>query len=421
MAAASSPQVRAHARNALFARQPICDDLQRVVGYELLHRGFAGDGLAATSSVLVSALGDIGLDATIGATKAWVNVEAQFLLEIDPLPFGPERIVLELLEGAEPTRPLLERMQLLRNQGFSIALDDFTWDQAMMPLVRLADVIKLDVLALGVDGVAQTVKMLAPFRKTIVAEKVEDVATAEACRAAGATLFQGYWFCRPELVSGRPVPAVRRASLSAVSELSRPDAGLEEIQRAVTLDAGLSLRLLRHLNSAWMALPHRVGSVHQAVVMFGERRMKQWAMLHVLAGITGGREALLTVALVRARTAELIAGLHGADDTESWFASGLLSVSDALTCAPMNEIVSELPLADAVRSALLERTGPMGEALNACERCEHGTETDQTILGLYAEAVAWAQPVAVAAASVPVEESDPAPALVAAVEDRSRV
>jgi c-di-GMP phosphodiesterase len=397
MAAASHHLVHAHARNALFARQPICDDRQRIVGYELLHRGFASDGHAATSSVLVSALGDVGLDATIGSTRAWVNFDAQFLLDLDPLPFGPERVVLELLEGAEPTRELLQRLQQLRREGFSIALDDFAWDPALLPLVRLADIVKLDVLTLGPDGVAANVRALAPFRKTIVAEKVEDVATAEWAGAAGCTLFQGYWFCHPELVSGRPVPTVRRASLAAVAELSRPDAGLEEIQQAVTLDAGLSLRLLRHLNSAWMALPHRVGSVHQAVVLFGERRMKQWAMLHVLAGISGGREALLTVALVRAHTAELMAAQFGTTDTESWFACGLLSVADALTCTPMGEIVGELPLDDNVRAALLSRGGAMGAALDACERCELGTETDPALLGLYAEAVAWAQPVVVAA------------------------
>ncbi len=398
--AAASDVVPEHARNALFARQPICDENQRIVGYELLHRGFASDGRAATSSVLVSALGDIGLDATIGATKAWINIEAQFLLDIDPLPFGPERITLELLEGAEPTRELLQRLQELRSLGFSIALDDFSWDPRLLPLVRQADTIKLDVLVLGLDGLAETIKQLAPFRKTIVAEKVEDAATAEAARAAGCTLFQGYWFCRPELVSGRPVPTVRRQSLIAVAALSNPSAGLEEIQEAVTLDAGLSLRLLRHLNSAWMALPHRVASVHQAVVMFGERRMKQWAMLHVLAGISGGREALLTIALVRARTAELIAARHGSSDTESWFACGLLSVADALICAPMDEVLSELPLSDSVRVALLERGGPMGAALDACERCETGTETDPEMLATYAEAVAWAQPVAVAAKPV---------------------
>src|SRR4029077_12631832 len=98
--AAASNDVPVHARNALFARQPICDEGQRVVGYELLHRGFAPDGAAATSSVLVSALGDVGLDATIGSSRAWVNFEADFLIAMDPLPFGPERVVIELIEGA---------------------------------------------------------------------------------------------------------------------------------------------------------------------------------------------------------------------------------------------------------------------------------------------------------------------------------
>jgi EAL and modified HD-GYP domain-containing signal transduction protein len=132
--------------------------------------------------------------------------------------------------------------------------------------------------------------------------------------------------------------------------------------------------------------------------------MKQWAMLHVLAGISGGREALLTVALVRARTAELMAMQRNAQDTESWFACGLLSVADALICAPMDEVLGELPLSEVVRSALVDRRGAMGAALEACERCEAGTETDPDVLALYAEAVAWAQPVVSAAAPVGAHE-----------------
>src|SRR5439155_9175665 len=154
------------APTAFFARQPICDAQQRIAGYELLYRGErTGDGTvpddrAATAQVLIGALGDIGLDQTVGPHPAFVNVTAQFLIEVDPLPLPPTRVVLELLEDAVPTPQLLARLDALRAEGYRIALDDFVLEPRLMRLVERADIIKVDVRALGVAGAAATAAKL---------------------------------------------------------------------------------------------------------------------------------------------------------------------------------------------------------------------------------------------------------------------
>ena len=156
------------------------------------------------------------------------------------------------------------------------------------------------------------------------------------------------------------------------------------------IDAGLSLRLLRQLNSVALALPNRISSIHQAVVLLGERRLKQWTMLHLLAGVGSGRQALLATALVRARMCELLAIESGVREPDAWFAAGLFSIVDALTGAPIAAVAQELPLANDVRDALVDRSGPMGDALNAVIACELSGDSDAATLRHYGAAIAWA-------------------------------
>jgi EAL and modified HD-GYP domain-containing signal transduction protein len=381
---------------ALFARQPICDAQQRIAGYELLYRGErTGDGAiangaAATAQVLTGALGDVGLDQAVGSHPAFINVDARFLLDVDPLPLSPTRVVLELLENAVPTTELLARLDALRAEGYRIALDDFVFEPGLAALVRRADIVKVDVRALGVAGAVAAARDYNRYDVTLLAEKVENQAEQAACAAAGYELFQGWWFCRPELVEGTPIPSLSLGCLAAAADLASSTAGLPEIEAAVRIDAGLSLRLLRQLNSVAMALPHRISSIHQAVVMLGERRLRQWTMLHLLASVAPGHQALLATALVRARMCELLAIRDAAPDPEAWFACGLFSIVDALTGVPMAAVAQELPLAADVSAALVERSGPMGAALDRAIDCEALGDADTDTLRQYGAAIAWA-------------------------------
>src|SRR5690606_30929944 len=85
----------------------------------------------------------------------------------------------------------------------------------------------------------------------------------------------------------------------------------EALEDLVCRDPGLTMRLLRLLNSAAFPLRRRVHTVHDALVMLGVRTVRQWAMLIVLAGLPRTRDELLPHALVRARLLERLADLRG--------------------------------------------------------------------------------------------------------------
>jgi c-di-GMP phosphodiesterase len=382
------------ASSVAVARQPILDQRQQLRGYELLHRGMATYGEQATAQVLLAAYGDIGLRQIVGSAPAWINVTRRFLLDTDPLPLAPQDVVLELLEDQRIDDDLLGRLQELHAAGFTIALDDFTYSKDAEDLLALASIVKVDVMAGGHNHAKEQADLLRPFGVRLLAEKVEDRGMFAWCLGLGYELFQGYFFCKPEIVTGREIPTSVSSSLQDIAVLSRADATFEEIEAVVARDPGLTLRLLRLLNSASFSLRKRVTSVHEAVTMLGSRTVRQWAMLLVLGGISTNCDELVPTALSRARTLSRLAEGRGGD-TDVAFSVGLLSVADALLGVTMQDALEGLPLVEAVTDALLHRAGADGAALTAVLDYEWGMGpvgdpgAHDPLGEAYAEALSW--------------------------------
>jgi EAL and modified HD-GYP domain-containing signal transduction protein len=391
----TGPQMNAQTTSSVaVARQPILDVGRRLKGYELLHRGDRTYGEKATAQVLVAAFGELGLRTLVGSQPAFINVTRRFVLDVDPLPLPPDEVVLELLEDQALDDLLLGRLVELDAAGFRIALDDFSYRPDADDVLRLASIVKVDVLAGGPDHAARQAELLRRFDVTLLAEKVEDEAMFQHCRDLGYELFQGYFFCKPELVSGREIPGASASALHDIAVLSRSDATFEEVEAVVTRDPGLTLRLLRLLNSASYALRRRITSVHEAVHMLGARTVRQWAMLLVLGGIESNCDELVPTALSRARTLFSLAERRGGD-TDVAFSVGLLSVADALLGVPMQEALAGLPLSDAVVGALVDRSGPDGQALDAVLEFEWGLaplgapDGPADLRDAYTESLSW--------------------------------
>ncbi len=386
----------APAPRVLVARQPIVDSALALHGYELLFRGVRGqvaDPERWTASLLVDGLAELGLAALVGEALAYINVSRGFLLNVDPLPLEPGDVVLELTEDSHHTdSTLLRRLDHLRASGFRIALDDFVYDPSLAPLVRRADVIKLDVMADGLDRTAEVVSALRGYDVDLLAEKVETVEEFEFCRDLGFTTFQGYFFARPRDVTGAGVPADTLASLDTLAQINDPALTFERLERIIADDVGLTYKVLRYINSGFFSLTRRVETVHDALVLLGEANVRQWATVMVLAGASSRPPALISLALLRARLCEKTAAGRGGVCERGAFMAGLLSVLDALLDVPMDQAVARLPLSDELSEALLSRGGVLGGILEEVTSIEQGSLEGLEDIGArpYAEASAWA-------------------------------
>lgn len=350
-------------------RQPIYDAGLKVYGYELLFR--AGDtdaanvvdGDSATSQVIVNTFMEIGLDAIVGQHLAFINLTRSFFVENSTQVLPPERVILEVLEDIEPDTELQEGLRRLSEQGYRIALDDFIYHESLRPLVELADLVKIDIMDMDRATITEHVEQLKPYKVPLLAEKVETLEEFEFCKQLGFDYFQGYFFCKPNVVKSQRMPSNRLATLRLLSRIQDPQVDAKDLEELIAQDVTLSYKILRYINSAASGLPRQVESIHQAVVLLGLDTIKTWVTLLSLTSIEDKPIELLVTAMVRAKMCEELARAAKLDNTDSYFTVGLFSALDAMMDRPLPELLDELPLAAPVREALLEQEGHLGQAL----------------------------------------------------------
>ncbi len=386
------------------ARQPIFDRTLRVAGYELLFRDGRADRAVvihqegATATVVLNSITEIGFEKIVNGRPAWINVSRKFMRAglIQMLP--PQPLVLEILEDQAIDSEMIATVAALKLRGHQLALDDFRFTPETEQLLGLVDFVKLDLIDLGRERLSELVARLRPYGVKLLAEKLETQEDYAYCADAGCELFQGYFFCRPEVMSSKRIDANRAAVLDLLAVLHDPDCEIVDLQHTIALDVGLSFRLLRYINSAFFGLRQQVSSIGQAVTLLGLEHLKQWASLTVFTSIDDKPAELTVTALVRARFCELAGQNHLDANGNEMFTLGLFSVIDALFDTPMEELLTKLPLAPDMCEALVEHKGRKGEMLECLNALEDGDfDKAEGILPtagrLYISALAWADDV----------------------------
>ena len=389
------------------ARQPILDLRGKVHGYELLFRDgpeavFRGDGNAATRTMLDNTV-LFGLGRLTAGLPAFVNCTEESLTRdlVHVMPSG--MTVLEILEDVEPSRPVIEACRRLKAGGFRLALDDFMWRLGIEPLVEIADYIKIDFSITNREERRRLLNRLSRTAVALVAEKVETEEQVREAHGEGFNLLQGFYFCRPELMENRRVPANRLSQVEILRLMKNESMDLHELARQVERDTSLTYRLLRLMNSPACAMQQEVRSVQAALIAVGEETFRRMATLAIASELNAGQPAeLLRMACVRARFCELAALFAGLDDTEQYLL-GLLSLLPAMLRMPMRELAPSLPLRDEIRRALEGEKIPERSLLCWLEAHEHGNwdECDliadrrdlrqEDLFQCYEEALQWAE------------------------------
>ncbi|MFZ1493313.1 MAG: HDOD domain-containing protein [Candidatus Competibacter denitrificans] len=363
-----------------FARQPIYNRDLEIAGYELFYRQAADadsadflDAEIATSQVVLNTVGELGLEQVVGPHKAFINVARDFVVSGYLEMFASPQLVFEVAGSLVVDQPLLEALQQLHERGYRFVLDDYRDDEANQALLTIVDYVKIDMLVTPQDEVQRMVELLRQRSIVLMAERIETQEVQEFCQALGFDYFQGYHFSQPKVLKFHGVRANQLSVLQLVSKLYQPDIDLEAIEALIRQDVSLSYKLLRYINSAYFNLPHRIDSIQRAIVLLGTRNVRAWATLVSLANIDNHRSDLITIALERAKMCELLAAAMGIKQKESGYTVGLLSVLDAMTQAPMANVLATLPLDEDINEALLRHEGPLGRIL-ACtlayERCD---------------------------------------------------
>jgi EAL and modified HD-GYP domain-containing signal transduction protein len=385
-------------------RQALYDRTNAVVGYELLFRGdahaveAAERGAYATSRVLVTAFTDVGINALVGDALCFVNLTREFIVGDLPLPFGPEQVVLEVLETIEVDDDVVAGVTRLVADGYAIALDDFVKGGAGHErLLGLATYVKLDILGTDPAELAATAAFCRKYDGiTLVAERIETSEQLQRARSLGFELFQGYVLSRPQVVPALALSPSRLRRIELLGLLVGPDIPLNQVVRLVTGDPALSIRLLAVANADPLGLPVVVSSVHEAVELLGVGRLRDWATLMLLSDLDEGNPEPLSAAVTRARMCQNLAQRMDLPP-QAAFTVGLISAVAELIGQSPADLAPRLSLTQDVNDALVLGDGPLGELLSLVHAYEASDlptlvaapvpSTDAT--KAYLDAVAW--------------------------------
>ncbi len=380
------------AENYFLGRQPILNRNEELVAYELLFRSSGSrtadvsDASHATASVIINTLTSFGIEEILGKYKGFINLEFELLMD-DSLNLLPGyQVVIELLETLEVTPALVERCRFLKENGFSLALDDHEYSPIYHELYEIVDIVKVDLILNPAKELAEMVRQFRCFPVQLLAEKVETLEEFTLCLNLGFDLFQGYYFAKPSVLEKKRMDDSGTAMLKLMRQFGE-DAELDEIEKTFRGDAGLTYKLLMLVNSVGTGIRSKIGSVRHAVSILGRQQLKRWTQLALFASSDkrGMESPLVEMAAVRARFMENMAPSHKClrgnhDSSEKAYMTGILSILGEVYEISMDEVVEKLNLSEDVRMALLSHQGGLGELLHVAKLLE---ELDFDRLGAF--------------------------------------
>jgi c-di-GMP-related signal transduction protein len=351
------------------ARQPIFDRKMRVYGYELLYRSGmdnvydGSDDNKSTAELINNTFLAMQSDKVTGKSKAFINFSKDMLLQNIPKILPAETTVVEILESVEIDDEVVETCKQLAKDGYTIALDDFVFDESYTPLLEIAHIIKIEFNRVDLDEQRELIKK---YRRRIkfLAEKVETREEYQLAYDMGYHYFQGYFFSKPIIMKDREIGALNANLVMVMNLLDKGDAEFNEIAKIIEMDLDLSYKLLKLSSSAFYGL--KTSIVKHALVQIGLIELRRWIYILLLKDvqIVENRE-MIKNSFVRAKFMEVLASEIGADAKKSeYFMAGMFSSLDTLLGKPMKEIIEEISLPKTAKDALLGKENSIKRALD---------------------------------------------------------
>ncbi|MCW8826233.1 MAG: HDOD domain-containing protein [Gammaproteobacteria bacterium] len=383
MSPTSTELREAAADEVVVARQAIYNPQLETIGYELLFRSGDqnsaqfDDGVAATQTLINTSFLELGIEQIVGSALAFINLPSNFIELVHHLPQSLQQSVLEFPIIEAPTSETLTQINQLVENGHTIAIDHFCGGNAALPLLKLADYIKVDIQGTEQNKLSDIVAMAHNNGCQAIALKVESHDEFELCKVLGFDAFQGYFFNHPNLVKKSVKRSNAAVLLKLIERINDPKSTMENIEQLIAQDVSLSYKLLRYINCATFALRREITSIRDAISYIGLLQIRQWSTLLVISNAAEGKpRELLVIALIRAHMCQHLAEQSKTLNPDEAFTVGLFSVLDAVMDMSMEDLLDQLPFTTAIKLALIEQSGDMGRILAEVIQYEKGEWDD---------------------------------------------
>ena len=400
-------------------RQPIFNIEEEIVAYELLYRNNNKnvfpqiDSDSATLGVIINSFLSIGINEVANGKPSFVNFTENLIMK-ESLDFlDPTAVVIELLEDISITNELIERVKILKNLGFKIALDDFIMNEEVLIYDELflnIDYIKIDFLLTPLIErmeIENKVKTQFPSIQ-LLAEKVETRDDFEIAKRTGYSLFQGYFFEEPQIITSTDIPPNLVQYFQIITLLKDEELDIDVLVENIEREISLAYKLLQLINNSAKRIKSKVRSIKQAILLLGLTELRKWIYLLAMreSNVQNNNDVfkeLMYASLFRAKVCEKLARRNNKHNYSEYFLVGLFSLIDSLLQRPINTILDKLPLSEILLETISGETTEMTPylqmsiALNKLEwdqiepLAEKFAISHQEIIEIYEDVILWVE------------------------------
>ncbi len=402
--------------NVFIARQAILNRKKQVSAYELFFREGQVNAYpentnhhVATSKLIGRTYFNKGIKPFTSGKRALINFSEESLLKRLPFLLPKDEILIEILEDVEPSDKVFSVCQELVKSGYSIALDDFVYKPEWKRFLTVVRVIKFDIQQTSLDEIEPLIsELLAKTRIKLLAEKVETHAEYKQAVELGFHLFQGYYFCKPEMKQSQEIESTQMLLVMLLNEVKKKNINYSKIIGLLEKDCGLVYKMLCYVNSGIFPLKGKITSVKQAITYMGELQLKELISLFFTAVLAQDKPPeLIQICATRAKFCELVINNLAPAICDQAFMTGMFSLIDAILDIPMRNITTRLSLDEIICETLLDEEDisqtPISMALRTIRHLENGrwhlSEREalklripiETINQYYQQAIEWAE------------------------------
>jgi c-di-GMP phosphodiesterase len=358
--------------NFLLAKQSIFDANLKVVAYELLFRSQQQheilnienfDGDLATSH-LINTFNKMGVDNVVGNHLAFINFTRNALLEAKYEGTLKDRVVIEVLEDVIIDTEIVNIIKEISLQGYKIALDDFVYRSEIEPLLQFVDIVKLDVLQLNRTQLLEQLSYLkSSYNFKLLAEKIESYEQFNMCMELNFDYFQGFFLSRPHLVRAEVTHPKPEVMLQLLAQLQNSQITEEQIMTIVTMEAAISYKLLRLINSSIFTELSKITALQDIFIQYDKGLIQSLLMLIALSNLENIPYELLVEAGTCAKICQLLAEQNNVKNPHDYFTAGLLVNLDALLDDNLPNLLAKSSFSNKIKNALLHYQGEIGQIL----------------------------------------------------------
>ena len=269
--------------------------------------------------------------------------------------FNKDSLVIEITPELLLDKDAFAKIQQLKKLGHTIAMTPLLYQDEHKELFKFVNIVRFSIDS-DKDLIETTVEKCREYNKECIIEDIESDDDLEYAKQLGADYISGYFFAKPVIETKRSGRPMIKTFLQIIAMLYSKNPDIEQIAAIISTDPVLTIRLLRLINQLCADTGNTVSTVHQALVLLGLEKLKEWIYLVGLQRLN--RDAptdLLRLALFRASFCEnlgrIIPGV-GVRAKELYL-MGLISIITGTSGTQLAKELSELPVSQEIKTGLM--------------------------------------------------------------------